>query len=314
MAHNVEYSSTGKPHPYHLVRPSIWPIVGSLAAGFLATGAIMFMHKVQIGSMAVGLKGVILGVLAVLSVMFFWWKDIIFESITEKVHNKITEVGLRFGMALFIASEVMFFVAFFWAFFGAAFYPTEAIGYVWPPKGLTVIEPFGLPFLMTMILLLSGCTVTWAHHAILEGRQKEAVKALGITVGLGVMFLCFQIYEYAHAHFKFTDGIYPSTFFMATGFHGFHVFVGTVFLIVCWVRAAKGHFTTERHFGFEAAAWYWHFVDVVWLFLFIAVYWWGNLGGIDHTARAAAIAAARAPAAVEAPADPAAAPAPAVAE
>ena len=314
MAHHVEYASTGKPHPYHLVRPSIWPLIGAIAAGFLATGAIMFMHKVQIGGMAVGLKGVVLGVLAVVAVMFFWWKDIIFESITEKVHNKITEVGLRFGMALFIASEVMFFVAFFWAFFGAAFYPTEAIGYVWPPKGLETIPPFGLPFLMTMILLLSGCTVTWAHHAILEGRQKEAVKALGITVGLGVMFLCFQIYEYAHAHFKFTDGIYPSTFFMATGFHGFHVFVGTVFLIVCWVRAAKGHFTTERHFGFEAAAWYWHFVDVVWLFLFIAVYWWGNLGGIDHTARAAAIAAARAPAAVEAPADPAAAPAPAAAE
>jgi cytochrome c oxidase subunit 3 len=141
MANHVEYASTGKPHPYHLVRPSIWPLVGSLAAGFLAAGAIMFMHKVQIGGMAVGLKGVVLGVLAVLAVMFFWWKDIIFESVTERVHNKITEIGLRFGMALFIASEVMFFVAFFWAFFGAAFYPTEAIGYVWPPKGLETSRP-----------------------------------------------------------------------------------------------------------------------------------------------------------------------------
>ena len=130
-----------------------------------------------------------------------------------------------------------------------------------------------------MILLLSGCTVTWAHHAILEGDNKNAIKALGITVFLGFSFLCFQVYEYAHAHFGFTEGVFPSTFFMATGFHGFHVFVGTIFLFVCWRRAIKGHFTQDRHFGFEAAAWYWHFVDVVWLFLFIAVYWWGGTIG-----------------------------------
>jgi cytochrome c oxidase subunit 3 len=284
MADHVEYSSTGKPHPYHLVRPSIWPLVGSFAGGLLAVGALMFMHKTQVGGVSLGIPGIIAGVIAVISVMYFWWKDIIFETVTEQVHNKITEIGLRYGMALFIASEVMFFVAFFWAFFSSAFYPTIAIGYTWPPVGLETIPPFGLPFLMTMILLLSGCTVTWAHHEILIGRQKEAVQALAITVGLGVLFLGFQIYEYAHAHFKFTDGIYPSTFFMATGFHGFHVFVGTVFLFVCYLRAKKGQFTPERHFGFEAAAWYWHFVDVVWLFLFIAVYWWGNVAGIDHTA------------------------------
>lgn len=284
MADHVEYSTTGKPHPYHLVRPSIWPLAGSLAGGLLAVGAVLFMHKVKIADHPIGLIAVIPGLMAVLAVMFFWWKDVIFETTTERVHNKITEIGLRYGMALFIASEVMFFVAFFWAFFSSAFYPTAAVGYVWPPAGLEVIEPFHLPFLMTMILLLSGCTVTWAHHAILEGKQKEALKALGITVGLGVFFLFFQIYEYMHAHFHFTDGIYPSTFFMATGFHGFHVFVGTVFLAVCWIRAAKGHFTENHHFGFEAAAWYWHFVDVVWLFLFIAIYWWGNTMGIDHTA------------------------------
>ncbi len=272
MAYHVEYGSSGKPHPYHLVRPSIWPIIGALAAGLLVTGALMYMRKIGIAGEPVGLKGMILGFLAVLAVMFFWWKDIIFETVTEQVHNKITEVGLRFGMALFIASEVMFFVAFFWAFFSAALFPAEAIGHVWPPKDIHVIEAFHLPFLMTMILLLSGCTVTWAHHAVLEGKNAEAVKAIGITAGLGVFFLCFQVYEYAHAHFGFTQGIYPSTFYMATGFHGFHVFVGTVFLIVCWVRAMKGHFTPDRHFGFEAAAWYWHFVDVVWLFLFICIY------------------------------------------
>ncbi len=284
MAEHLEYSTTGRPHPYHLVRPSIWPLIGALAGGFLAMGALLYLHKVEIAGVPVGLKGVILGVLAVLTVMFFWWKDVLFETMHETVHNKITEFGLRYGMALFIASEVMFFVAFFWAFFGAAFYPVEAIGYVWPPVGLEVIKPFDLPFMMTMILLLSGCTVTWAHHAILEGHAKQATQALGITVGLGVAFLCFQVFEYAHAAFHFKDGIYASTFFMATGFHGFHVFVGTVFLTVCWIRSAKGQFTPERHFGFEAAAWYWHFVDVVWLFLFIAIYWWGNTMGIDHSA------------------------------
>ncbi len=282
MADIVEYGTTGKPHPYHLVRPSIWPLVGSFAAGFLALGMVLFMHNVEWKAIHFGVKGTILGLLSVVAVMFYWWKDVIFETTKEKAHNKITEIGLRYGMALFIASEVMFFVAFFWAFFDSALYPKEAIGGVWPPvlpTVLHVIPAFDLPFLMTMILLLSGCTVTWAHHAVLHNDQKNLVKALWITVALGVSFLFFQVYEYQHAPFGFKDTVYASTFYMATGFHGFHVFVGTVFLAVCAMRAMKGHFTADQHFGFEAAAWYWHFVDVVWLFLFIAVYWWGNTGG-----------------------------------
>jgi cytochrome c oxidase subunit 3 len=285
MAHAPEYGTTGKPHPYHIVRPSIWPMVSSFAAGIMAMGMVLFMHKVEFSGWPIGIKGTIVGLLGVLAVMFYWWKDVIFETVTEKVHNKITETGLRLGMVLFIASEVMFFFAFFWAFFSAALFPTEAIGYVWPPKNIQLFDPFHLPLMMTLVLLLSGCSVTWAHHAVLEGDNKSVVKALGITVGLGVFFLILQVYEYTHAHFGFTDGIYASTFYMATGFHGFHVFVGTVFLGVCWIRAMKGHFTPDRHFGFEAAAWYWHFVDVVWLFLFIAIYWWGGTPGIvDHSA------------------------------
>lgn len=287
MADQIEYGTTGKPHPYHLVRPSIWPLIGAFAGMLLAVGAVFYMHEVKIGDFEIGLKGVFLGLLAVATVMFFWWKDVIYEAVVEKAHTPIAQIGLRYGMALFIASEVMFFVAFFWAFFDASLYAgqeelfqrLEYTQGLWPPPQIEVISAFDLPFLMTMILLLSGCTVTWAHHAILEGHNKEAIKALGITVGLGVFFLCFQVYEYTHATFGFTEGIYPSTFYMATGFHGFHVFVGTVFLFICWLRAKKGHFTKESHFGFEAAAWYWHFVDVVWLFLFIAVYWWGGLGG-----------------------------------
>lgn len=281
MAEFIEYTTTGKPHPYHIVRPSIWPLLSAFAGGLFAVGMVMYMHDVHLFSVKVGLMGPIAGVLAILTVMFGWWREILKESVVEKVHTPIAIIGMRYGMTLFIASEVMFFVAFFWAYFSAAFFPNAQIGYVWPPENIHTVDPFDLPFLMTMILLLSGCSVTWAHHAILEGKNKDAVKALGITVFLGVFFLSFQVYEYAHAHFGFTEGIYASTFYMATGFHGFHVLVGTIFLFVCWIRAQKGHFTPKGHFGFEAAAWYWHFVDVVWLFLFIAIYWWGSYAGMD---------------------------------
>ena len=289
MAGHIEYTTTGKPHPYHIVRPSIWPLASAVAGGVFATGAVLFMHDVHlfadpqngVDGFPIGLKSLIFGIFCILAVMYGWWKDVIYEATTEKIHTPIAMIGMRYGMILFIASELMFFVAFFWAYFSAAFFPNEAIGFLWPPASIETIDPYDLPLMMTLILLLSGCTVTWAHHAIMENNQKDFVMALGMSVFLGVFFLGFQVYEYDHAHFKFTDGIYASTFFMATGFHGFHVLVGTIFLFVCWVRAKKGHFTPKGHFGFEAAAWYWHFVDVVWLFLFIAIYWWGTEFGMD---------------------------------
>jgi cytochrome c oxidase subunit 3 len=284
MANEFEYGTTGKPHPYHIVRPSIWPLVASIAGGLFAMGMVLFMHDAAISEMKIGPIVLGGGVLLILAVMFFWWKDIIFETVKEKVHNPVTEVGMRFGMSLFIASEVMFFFAFFWAFFNGAFFPTEAIGFQWPPASIHAVSAADLPLMMTTILLLSGCTVTWAHHAILEGDQKSAVHGLALSVLLGTVFLGFQAYEYAHMYHEgigFGQSIYTSAFYMATGFHGFHVFVGTVFLAVCLFRAHKGHFKPDRHFGFEAAAWYWHFVDVVWLFLFVAVYVWGNEIGMD---------------------------------
>ena len=212
MAGNIEYSTTGKPHPYHLVRPNIWPLISAFAGGFFAMMMLMYFPGYREALQAGGTNlpfpwGPLLGVVSIMICMFFWWKDVIYESVVEKAHTKIAEIGLRFGMALFIASEVMFFVAFFWAFFSSSLFPSQAIGFVWPPKNIHTIAAFDLPFLMTMILLLSGCTVTWAHHAILEGDNKNAVKALGVTVFLGLAFLCFQIYEYAHAHFGFTEGI-----------------------------------------------------------------------------------------------------------
>jgi len=265
---------SGIKQPYHLVEPSPWPIVGAASAGLLAFGAIEAMHNRTYFLLAAGLVGV-------LATMALWWRDVVRESRTPGLHSPIVRIGLRYGMILFIASEVMFFVAFFWAFFHYALFPSHLADGVfekatWPPPGVYTFDPWHLPLLNTLILLLSGCTVTWAHHALLEGDRKGLVNGLACTVGLGLAFTAIQAYEYSIAPFRFIDGgVYPSTFFLATGFHGFHVIVGTIFLAVCLFRAMRGHFTAERHFGFEAAAWYWHFVDVVWLFLFVCVYVWG---------------------------------------
>jgi cytochrome c oxidase subunit III len=271
MADDVEAPPPHK-HPYHLVDPSPWPIIGAFAAASLVIGFILLGHYGQVWLLLVGF-------LATLATMALWWRDVIREARTPGIHTPVVRIGLRYGMALFIASEVMFFVAFFWAYFHYALYPAHVSGAavaIWPPQGVKTFDPFGLPFINTMILLLSGTTVTWAHHALLENDRKGLVTGLALTVLLGLMFTGFQAWEYAEAPFKFSGGgVYPSTFFLATGFHGFHVIVGTCFLAVCLFRAMRGHFTPRRHFGFEAAAWYWHFVDVVWLFLFICIYWWG---------------------------------------
>ena len=277
MASTSETGHSPYKHPYHLVDPSPWPLVGALAGGVLVTGIVFIAHY---GSYWLAT----LGLLGVLATMFGWWRDVLKESRTPGIHSPVVRLGLRYGMVLFIASEVMFFVAFFWAYFHFAIYPEHVSGAakaVWPPQDVLTFDPFHLPLLNTMILLLSGCTVTWAHHSLLIGDRKGLITGLALTVFLGAFFTFFQVWEYVVAPFHFTGGVYPSTFFLATGFHGFHVLVGTIFLAVCLVRAIKGHFTAEKHFGFEAAAWYWHFVDVVWLFLFVVIYWWGA-GEIAH--------------------------------
>jgi cytochrome c oxidase subunit 3 len=264
--------SSGLKQPYHLVDPSPWPIVGAAGGGLLLTGIVFAAHWGNYFVLAAGFALVAL-------TMFMWWRDVLRESATPGLHSPVVRLGLRYGMTLFISSEVMFFVGFFWAFFHYAIYPMHVAGAVtpmWPPAGIHTFDPFRIPFLNTMILLLSGCTVTWAHHALLVNDRKSLIMGLGITILLGMSFSTLQAVEYSEAPFKFAGGgIYPSIFFLATGFHGFHVIVGTCFLIVCWLRARAGGFTPTQHFGFEAAAWYWHFVDVVWLFLFIFIYVWG---------------------------------------
>ncbi|MBU6497848.1 MAG: cytochrome c oxidase subunit 3 [Rhodospirillales bacterium] len=265
--------SSGLKQPYHLVDPSPWPVVGALGAGMTVLGIIFAAH---FGSYSL----LIAGLVVVLGVMFFWWRDVLKESRAPGLHTAVVRLGLRYGMTLFIASEVMFFVSFFWAYFNFALFPEHVGGAVtpmWPPAGVVTFDPFRLPFLNTMILLLSGTTVTWAHHSLLEGNRKGLITGLALTVALGLSFTLCQAIEYSDAPFHFVNGgIYPAVFFLATGFHGFHVIIGTCFLAVCLVRAIRGDFTPQRHFGFEAAAWYWHFVDVVWLFLFVCIYWWGQ--------------------------------------
>ncbi|MBI3452553.1 MAG: cytochrome c oxidase subunit 3 [Rhodospirillales bacterium] len=279
-------TGSGIKQPYHLVEPSPWPIIGAVAAFVLAIGALSYMYPEMFGDAlepklkALGIWKVLIGVVLVLFTMAGWWGQVIKESRTPGVHSAVVRLGLRYGMFLFIASEVMFFVAFFWAFFHFSLFPEHTVGGVWPPKDVVPFDAWDLPFLNTLILLTSGATVTWAHHALREQNRPHLIYGLALTVALGLAFTALQAYEYSHAAFGFTGGIYPSTFFMATGFHGFHVIVGTIFLSVCLGRAMKGHFTPERHFGFEAAAWYWHFVDVVWLFLFCVIYWWGSAGAV----------------------------------
>jgi len=287
-AHAPEINLHGKSdHPYHLVDPSPWPLVGAVAALALAFGFLHYMHSQKTFG---DLLWVAPGLLGVLYTMAVWWVDVVREA-NGGYHTKVVQLGLRYGMILFIASEVMFFVAWFWAFFNASleagnsltitgqvleFAKHDFTGGVWPPKGTEVFSPWKLPLLNTFILLTSSGTVTWAHHALLHNDRKGLVWGLVVTVVLGVLFTSLQAYEYAHAEFSYGSGIFGSTFFMATGFHGFHVIVGTLFLLVCLLRAIRGDFKPDQHFGLEAAAWYWHFVDVVWLFLFSFVYVWST--------------------------------------
>ena len=269
-------------HDYHLVNPSPWPLVGSISGLFLTTGGVLWMH----GLTLLGISGkliVLLGAIGVITTMVGWWRDVIRES-GHGDHKPVVNRGLRMGMVLFIVSEVFFFFAFFWAFFWGALNPPMTVATTWPPEGIEPVPTWQLPFMNTLILLSSGAAVTWAHHALREGHQEVAAKALALTVALGIAFTGFQAFEYyeaLHEGFNMTSGIYGSTFYMATGFHGFHVIVGTTFLIVCMMRAYYANFRSDKHVGFESAAWYWHFVDVVWLFLFVWVYWWG--GSLEFT-------------------------------
>ncbi|MBJ3761234.1 cytochrome c oxidase subunit 3 [Maribius pontilimi] len=259
-----------KNHDYHILPPSLYPFLGSVGGFVMLFGAVLWMKGMTPFMFFIGLA-------VVLYVMFGWWSDVVAES-NEGDHTPVVRIGLRYGFIMFIMSEVMFFAAWFWSFFKHAMYPMETFSEgQWPPPSIETFDPWHLPLINTLILLCSGAAATWAHHALVhEDNRKDLRNGILIAVILGVIFTFFQAYEYSHAAFGFSGNIYGANFFMATGFHGAHVIIGTIFLFVCYLRVRAGHFTPEKHIGFEAAAWYWHFVDVVWLFLFASIYIWGS--------------------------------------
>ncbi len=276
-------------HDYHLVEPSPWPMISSLAVAILGVGVVVYLKGLT--SAESGLQALffarkqpwlgLIGLVMMLYAMIGWWWDVLKEA-RQGDHTPVVNISLRYGVVLFIFQEMMLFAAWFWIFFELAFFhgrrsensggALESTWESWPPPGIETIDPFGLPLLNTLILLLSGTTITWAHHALIEGNRKEAKWGLALTILLGLCFVALQALEYMHVPFSLSTNLYGSTFFMATGFHGFHVIVGVIFLAVCYFRLLAGGFTPEKHVGFESAAWYWHFVDVVWLFLFAFIY------------------------------------------
>uniref|UniRef100_A0AB39A5A3 Cytochrome c oxidase subunit 3 n=1 Tax=Sophonia unicolor TaxID=3237925 RepID=A0AB39A5A3_9HEMI len=255
-------------HPFHLVDKSPWPIVGSIGLMTITSGMIMWFHMLNMNLM-------ILGMIIIILTMIQWWRDVIRESTFQGLHTKKVIISMKWGMILFITSEVLFFSSFFWAFFHSSLSPDIQIGNQWPPLGIKPFNPINIPMLNTMILLCSGISMTWAHNAILVKNYTQTIQSMTITVMLGLYFSCLQMYEYMESPFCISDSVYGSTFFMSTGFHGLHVIIGTVFITISLYRMKNLHFSSIHHVGFETAAWYWHFVDVVWLFLYIMVYWWG---------------------------------------
>nr|UVU30520.1 cytochrome c oxidase subunit 3 [Odontocolon albotibiale] len=254
-------------HPYHLVTLSPWPLLTSISLMILLTGAIKWFHEFYMNLFTVGL-------MITLMCLMQWWRDITRESTFQGYHTKFVSKLMKMGMLLFIISEIFFFLSFFWAFFHMSLSPSIEIGCNWPPYLIKSFNPMNIPLLNTVILLTSGISITWCHYMIIINNFKESFKSLMITIMLGVYFSMLQFMEYKEAPFSISDSSYGSTFFMITGFHGLHVIIGSMFILITLLRMNKYHFSNNHHFGFEASAWYWHFVDVVWMFVYISIYWW----------------------------------------
>lgn len=258
-----------KNHPFHLVDKRPWPLIGSLSILITFIGIIKWFYFWKLNLL-------IIRILTSIIIIFQWWRDIIREGTFQGQHTIKVEINLRWGIILFIISEIFFFVSFFWRFFHNSLSPSTNLGILWPPLRITTFNPLEIPLLNTLILLTSGITITWSHQAIIENNLKQRIQRLILTIILGIYFSILQFYEYKEAPFSIYDSVYGSSFFIATGFHGLHVLIGSSFLIICRIRLINIHFSKNHHFGFEAAAWYWHFVDVVWLFLYLSIYWWGR--------------------------------------
>nr|WGW14721.1 cytochrome c oxidase subunit III [Bangiopsis subsimplex] len=257
-------------HGFHLVLLSPWPIVAALAALNVALGAAASMH-----AHAHGAPAVCAGFMLLALVLFTWWRDVLREALLEGAHTSLVLQGLKTGMLLFIASEVALFAAFFWAYLSFALMPAVNLGCSWPPSGVLSIAAAGIPALNTVLLLSSGAMLTVAHHALVLGARAHAAQWLAATVLFGALFSALQCYEYVAAGFDIASSAYGGAFYCSTGLHGLHVLVGAVFLLMALRRLLANELTMQRHLHLECAAWYWHFVDVVWIALFLLVYGWG---------------------------------------
>lgn len=267
-------TAPGQKHLFHIVTPSPWPLVSSIAALYLTTGSVLYFHFYRVGGFLS-----LLGLVLVLTVMYVWWRDVVREATFLGYHNSKVRNGLRMGFILFVASEVMFFASWFWAYFHSSLAPNVELGSQWPPYGFDhtiCIDPLAVPLVNTIVLVISGVTITLSHKAIRGNDIKTAFIYLLVTIALGLEFTALQVFEYFESPFDISDSVYGACFFMITGFHGFHVICGTIFLIVCAIRMWNGHLTKDRHIGYEFAIWYWHFVDIVWIFVYTFLYWWGS--------------------------------------
>lgn len=253
-----KYFMSSQKHNFFLLSPSIWPGLVFVAILTTVIGFVMYLQSFWLGGVIFSV-----GFLFLVIVFSLWCRDVVREAVLFRVHSNQVQQGFRYGMLLFIASEIMFFFAFFRAFFSSSLSPSIWVGGQWPPVGIPSVNPFGVPLGNTIILVVSGFTVTLSHALLRNNMVEESLYALFITILLAILFLFWQFIEYRTAQFHINDGVYGSVFYMTTGFHGFHVIVGTIWLIVCMIRMFLGHFSANRHFGFEAAIWYWHFVDVV---------------------------------------------------
>lgn len=253
-------------HLFHLVTNSPWPLITSLRVIFRILGVLNLFHNNLIIL-------VTLGNLMLIIVLIQWWRDVIRERLFQGFHSRCVIEGLRLGILLFIISELFFFISFFWTYFHIFLSPTFRIGIVCPSYSLERFNPYNIPLLNTLILLSSGVSITWCHNIILNKKLKKKIIRLLITLILGLVFTFFQYIEYIDSFFTIRDSIYGSIFFIATGFHGLHVLIGTIFIFIIYMRINNNQLRFYHHFGFEAASWYWHFVDVVWLFLYIFIYW-----------------------------------------
>ena len=256
-------------HPFHLVDTRPWPLFSAWGTFLLVRGLVTWIHQYDARTFLWKC-----GLLMILLTSFQWWRDVWREATFQGKHTSAVEGGLRIGMILFIMSEVFFFFSFFWAFFHSSLRPNTDLGQLWPPIRIQTVDPFGVPLLNTVVLISRGATITWTHMSLLSSETLEARISFAVTVILGISFTSLQYIEYKYCSFSISDSVFGRTFYVATGFHGLHVMIGTLFIVFSWWRHANGHFTGCHHFGFEASAWYWHFVDVVWLFLFVSIYWW----------------------------------------